>query len=252
MRCPRAAIFDLDDTLAESFKSPSPQVLGKLRRLLDKIPVAIMTGSGMRRMESQFLPAIKVFPNAERFYLFPNSSAQCYVLEASEWRQSYNFDLTPEEREKIKKTIADTVENNAMLRDIPHDGERMFDREAQVAYTPVGVEAPLEKKQTWDPDGSKRAFLFDSLTNALPEFEVLLGGMTTIDITRKGINKSYGVKWLAEHLRIPASAMLYVGDAFHEGGNDLVVMSTGVATRPVAGPAEAELVIDELLGACEA
>jgi phosphomannomutase len=250
MQCPRAAIFDLDDTLAESFKRPSDEVLEKLTQLLEHITVAIMTGSGFRRMEAQFLDVIAAAPRSDRFYLFPNSSAQCFTYNSTGWTQQYNFALTPDERTRIKAAILEVVGGNELLRETPHWGERMFDREAQVAYTPVGVEATLEVKRSWDPDGMKRNLLRDLLKHALPDFEILLGGTTTVDITRKGINKAHGVRWLAERLNIPAGEMLYVGDAFHEGGNDLVVVPTGIQTRAVSGPAETPQVLDELLKAC--
>lgn len=250
MNCPRTVIFDLDDTLAESFQSPSDDILAKLRALLAYMPVAIMTGAGFKRMESQFLSKIADAEHSDSFYLFPNSSAQCYVHEGSEWKLTYNFALTPEERTKIKEIILKTVHDSGVLKGIPHWGERLFDREAQVAYTAVGVEATRETKQTWDPDGTRRKLLWETLKTAMPEFEILLGGTTTIDITRKGINKAYGVTWLSERLNIPAADMLYVGDAFYEDGNDAVVIPTGIQTRPIEGPEETARVIDEILSSC--
>jgi phosphomannomutase len=250
MNCPRVAIFDLDDTLAESFKSPSDSVLKKLEQLLEHVPVAIMTGAGFKRMESQFLPQLAAAPHAERFYLFPNSAAQCYVHEAGVWQLAYNLAFTSEERAHIKETIQKIVDENEVFKGIPHFGERMFDREAQVAYTPVGIEATLEVKQTWDPGGVKRKALWQTLKQAMPEFEILLGGTTTIDITRQGINKAYGVRWLSEHLSIPTSEMFYVGDAFYDDGNDAVVVPTGIITRAVSDPSETEIIIDDLLKSC--
>lgn len=250
MNCPRTAIFDLDDTLAESFKRPSDAMLQRLERLLEYIPVAIMTGAGFKRMESQFLPEIAAAPRSDRFYLFPNSAAQCYVHENGDWQLAYNLAFTSEERVHIKETIQKIVDGNEIFKGIPHWGERLFDREAQVAYTPVGIEASLETKQTWDTGGTKRKALWETLKQAMPEFEILLGGTTTIDITRKGINKAYGVRWLSEHLTIPTNEMFYAGDAFYDDGNDAVVVPTGIVTRAVSSPAETETVIDELLKLC--
>lgn len=250
--CPKAIIFDLDDTLAESFQPPSEDRLESLLKLLSHMPLAIMTGAGFKRMDSQFLPKIASSVSAkERFYLFPNSAAQCLRPTDDGWHMVYNFALTEEERGRIKKTIHETMETHALLKDIPFYGERLFDREAEVAYTPVGIAAPLEYKNSWDPGGAKRRDLFDTLRQTLPDFEVLLGGKTTIDITRKGVNKAYGVGWLSKHLNIPAEEMLYVGDAFHEGGNDRVVIPTGINTRPVAGPQETSGVIAEVLSLCQ-
>jgi hypothetical protein len=94
--------------------------------------------------------------------------------------------------------------------------------------------------------------LKELLDPQLPECEVLLGGATTIDITKRGVDKSYGVTWLSKHLNIPTLEMLYVGDALYEGGNDHVVIKTGIQTRAVSGPPETVQVLDELLAACAA
>lgn len=250
MRCPKAVIFDLDDTLAESFKRPSDEVLSKMLKLLGLMPVAIMTGSSMKRMEEQFLSDLVASAHIDRMYLFPNSSAQCFTYLNGAWALRYDLGLTEEERDHIKATIYESLETIPELRDIPFWGERMFDRGAQIAYTPVGIEAPLEKKRAWDPDGVKRTKLVDALKTKLPDLEILMGGTTTVDITRKGVNKAQGVKWLAEELRIPTADMLYVGDAFYEGGNDRVVIPTGIVTRAVSGPEETPAVLEEILTTC--
>ncbi len=250
MHRPAVAIFDLDDTLAESFHAPSPAILAGLGRLLEHMPVAIITGASFARMESQFLTTLAAHPQSDRLYIFPTSSAQSYVHEHGAWKQVYNLALTEEERAHIKTEILKAVRDTEVLKGIPHYGEQMIDRESQVAYTQVGIDAPVEVKSGWDMDGSKRRTLWSTLKQSLPEFEILMGGATTIDITRKEVNKSHGVKWLSQHLGIPASEMLYVGDALYPGGNDSAVIPTGIQTRAVSGPAETQTVIDELLRVC--
>ena len=250
MPCPPAVIFDLDDTLAESFHAPPKETLEGLKKLLEKIPVAIMTGAGLPRMEQQFLPTLVESSHSDRLYIFPNSAAQLYVWNTGTWREVYGHSLTGEERERIKATILETVTELPAFKDILHFGQQMFDREAQIAYTHLGVDASADVKRTWDPDGSKRGALWQSLKRKLPEFEVLIGGTTTIDITRKDVNKSYGVTWLAKELGLEPKDMLYVGDALYAGGNDAVVISTGIQTRAVSGPAETKEVIDELISIC--
>ncbi|MBI5457968.1 HAD-IIB family hydrolase [Candidatus Kaiserbacteria bacterium] len=252
MQCPRAALFDLDDTLAESFRTPSPEVLDGLKKTLDLMPVAIMTGTGFQKIEERFLPVLAAHPRSDRLYIFPASSGQAYVQKNGVWEQVYDLALTEEERAHIKAVMTETVSALKELQDIPHYGEQIVDRGAQVAYTHVGVDAPTDVKASWDRDGSKRASLWSTLKNKLPEFEVLMGGVTTIDITRKGVNKSHGVKWLSEHLGIPIGEMLYVGDALYPGGNDAVVIPTGIETRSVSGPPETLQVIEEILAACSA
>ena len=54
----------------------------------------------------------------------------------------------------------------------------------------------------------------------IPKFSIQLGGATSIDVTRPGINKAYGVKKLHETLGIAIADMIFVGDALFPGGND--------------------------------
>jgi len=250
MQCPAAVIFDLDDTLAESFRTPSPEILEGLQKLLERMPVAIMTGTGFQRMEDRFLPVLAAHPRSDCLYIFPTSSAQAYVHESGAWKQLYDLALTESERARIKAVVIETVNGTEGLKGVSHYGEQLVDRGAQIAYTHVGIDAPTEVKASWDKDGSKRTLLWKALKEKLPGFEILMGGVTTIDITRKEVNKSYGVKWLSERLAIPPQEMLYVGDALYPGGNDEVVIATGIQIRSVSGPAETEKIIDELIAAC--
>ncbi len=70
---------------------------------------------------------------------------------------------------------------------------------------------------------------------------------TSIDITQKGVNKAYGIRQLVQLTGISVSEMLYVGDALQEGGNDSVVIDTGVHAHEVFGPDETAALIKEVL-----
>ena len=157
--------------------------------------------------------------------------------------------LTPDERDRIKAVLHEYLETSTIMGDAPHYGDRVIDREAQIAFTIVGVDAPQDVKKNWDVDGSKRRALVEMLKSKIGEFEILTGGLSTIDITHKDTNKAYGVRWLAEKLRIPPDEMFYVGDALYAGGNDQVVIATGIQTKQVSGPSETAVIIDELLAA---
>ena len=251
MDCPRAAIFDLDDTLAESFRPPKPSMVSKLGALLERIPVSIMSAAGFPRIEADFLHKLTDSPRIDSFYVFPNSSAQCFVHERGEWHSAYDLLLSEEQRRTIRAALEESV-GEIRLELNPKYEPVIIDRDVQIAYAALGLGATEEDKRAWDPDKSKRKKLKAALERRLPDYEILIGGKTTMDITHKGINKAYGVEWLSKKLDIPASEMLYVGDAFYEGGNDTVVVPTGIQTRSVSSPSETEGVIDELLKVCGA
>ena len=248
--CPRVAIFDVDDTLTESFKPPRPDILEKLRRLLERIPVAIMTATGFERIEREFLPALAASSHISRLYIFPNSSAECYILKDGAWERAYTNELSGDERVRIKQAVKESVAETGILKDVEPRGEQLIDRGAQIAFAAIGVEAPDEEKKSWDVDKTKRKELQRVLRQKLPGFEILIGGRTTIDITGKGINKSPGVRWFAKHLGIKPRAMLYVGDALYKGGNDAVVIPTGIKTTSTTSPEEPARIMDELLTVC--
>lgn len=243
-------MFDLDDTLAESFKPPAPGIIDELRRILEIFPVAIITAAGFPRIEHQFLEKLIDSPFIERLYIFPNSSAECFTFTDGEWRRQYNLNLTHDERDKISSAIMECLEETKMLGLDPIHEPKIVDREAQVAFAALGLGATAQEKETWDPDQKKRRAFKEALEKRIPEFEILIGGYTTIDITRKGVDKAHGVRWFSEHAEVPLSEILYVGDAFYPGGNDFVVVPTGVQTRPTSGPSETRIIMHELVATC--
>jgi hydroxymethylpyrimidine pyrophosphatase-like HAD family hydrolase len=85
------------------------------------------------------------------------------------------------------------------------------------------------------------------LDKALPEFSVNLGGATSIDITKPGIDKAYGIQKLRKTLKIKISEMIFIGDALFEGGNDHPAVTTGVDSIQVRDPDETKRVIEGII-----
>lgn len=243
-------MFDLDDTLAESFKPPSISMVEKLSTLLEHVPVAISTAAGFTRIEKDFLSRMQKSAHIDRMYILANSSAECFTWTGGAWNLEYDFALTDEEKETIQQAIIEGVVETGIQEGQTKYEPMVIDRGAQIAYAAIGLEATAEDKAAWDPDQAKRRKLKSAIDAKLANFEVLIGGKTTIDITRKGIHKAYGVGWLSERLKIAPSEMLYIGDALYEGGNDEVVIPTGIQTIQTSGPAETETIVEELCRIC--
>lgn len=246
----KALIFDLDGTLAES-KSPMTKEMGTvLARLLQKMPVAVMSGGSYAQFQKQMLEALPPSANLANLYLFPTSAAQCFAWEDGEWRLRYSNPFTPEEKTKILAALADSLRETGL--DVPPPqiwGEQTEDRGSQITWSALGQQAPVAEKTAWDPDRKKRAPLQAALLRRLPDFSVRVNATNSIDITRRGINKAYGVRQLSDMLGVPISEMLYVGDALFPGGNDEIVKETGVPTEQINGPAETAQVIEKTLAA---
>lgn len=89
----------------------------------------------------------------------------------------------------------------------------------------------------------------ERLAGLIPEFSVRLGGTTSIDVTKPGIDKAYGIRKLRDTLSIGIAEMIFVGDALFPGGNDYPAKEAGVDSIRVRDPQEAKSVI-ETMTAC--
>ena len=81
----------------------------------------------------------------------------------------------------------------------------------------------------------------------LPDFNIAIGGLTSLDITRAGIDKAYGIQKLSEHTDIAVTDMLYVGDALYENGNDYAVYKTDIDCVAVRDINETKQLFSSLL-----
>jgi HAD superfamily hydrolase (TIGR01484 family) len=245
---PNAVIFDLDGTLAES-KSPMTREMGALlASLLSTTEVAVMSGGAWKQFETQLFPALPQNADLERLHIFPTSAARYYRFIDGSWKMVYDNSFSQLERQKVMHELHRALAETGL--DAPPErvwGERIEDRGAEITFSGLGQEAPIEEKRKWDPDKSKRLPLEKRLIALLPGFSIRVNATTSVDITRAGIDKAYGVREFGKRNNIALSDMLYVGDALFSGGNDEVVKQTGVRTQQVAGPAQTAAVITELV-----
>lgn len=247
IKLPKAVLFDLDDTLVESWQPPTASMIEKLSRLLEQVPVAILSAASFDRIEKTFLPALESHPHAKRLYVFSYAAAEAHMLEDGKWKAQYSIKHTPEERARIVEAIHACVKETGIIEKDAKYKPEILEREPKIVFTALGTSATQSEKKAWDTDLSKRTKLKKALEKRIPEFEIAIGGTTTIDITPKGINKAYGARWLATQLNIEPREMLFVGDALYPGGNDYVVMEAGVDTKQVENPEQTEMLIDNLL-----
>lgn len=239
--------FDLDDTLAVS-KQPIEDVTAEaLSQLLSVTKVGIATGGAIPQIKKQVIDRLPVNSKLENLYCFCQNAASCYSYKGDTLTQLYSFDLSEVEAVQITSALEKVIEETGVVKNEESYGPRIENRGAQVSFSALGQQAPPEKKKNWDPDQKKRLMLRELLAPKLLAFDIGIGGGTTLDITRKGINKTYAMKWTTENLNISISDMLYVGDALFPGGNDYVVVSTGIQTVQTSGPSETVAIIKTII-----
>jgi phosphomannomutase len=230
--------FDLDDTLAPSKSPLDPEMAHLLGELLGVVEVCVISGGQFGQFESQLIEGLppEATPLFGRLHLMPTCGTQYYRFDAGEraWRQQYAENLTAEQTAAALDVLEKCAKQLGLWEQHTW-GPILEDRGSQVTFSALGQDAPVDAKKAWDPTGAKKESLRAAAAPLLPGLEVRSGGSTSIDITREGIDKAYGIRKLADLTGIPISRMLFVGDRLDEGGNDYPVKATGVRTRAVAG-----------------
>ncbi len=245
-------VADLDGTLTPSKSMIEPSMVELLTKLLGYKDFAVIGGGRYSQFQNQFVEGLPSSSAAfSRLYLFPTCATTFYRFVDGAWRQIYAENLSPGERAKIKKAFEKALNDFGYKKPEYTFGEIIEDRGTQITFSALGQQAPIEFKSVWDPGAKKRQAIKGYLEKLIPEFEVTIGGMTSIDVTRKGIDKAHGIMKIKEYLGYGIGEMLFIGDALFEGGNDYPVKRTGVECIAVNGPDDTEKIIAEIIRSCE-
>ncbi|MDR1861946.1 MAG: HAD-IIB family hydrolase [Candidatus Ancillula sp.] len=232
-------IFDLDGTLAASKSAITAPHALLLKKALDEFEVCILTGGTLSQINTFVVANLNL--NDEKrlhLHLMPNFGTRYVKFNATEqkWVEVYSGDFLPEEVATISECLETTAKQQHLWLTNPV-GEHIQDRGGQVTFSALGQLASPADKAIW------RAEHLEELENMramvqkqLPQFEARLGGLTSIDVTRIGMDKAFGVRQILKHLNLPTSAATFFGDRLDPGGNDFPVMKTGVECVKVKDP----------------
>jgi HAD superfamily hydrolase (TIGR01484 family) len=201
----------------------------------------VISGGWMPQFEKQFLANFKCpEENLKRLYLMPTSGAIMYSRSDEEtWEKRYEHLIPEEDVAKISDAFDDVLTRVSF--DMPEKGEwgeQFENRITQISYSALGQQAPIEEKEKWDNDDTKKAEIVELLAPMLPNYAVKSGGTTTIDITLKGVDKGFGMEQFLQETGYTKENTLFTGDRLYEGGNDYAVIRTGVDTCEVENPAD--------------
>jgi HAD superfamily hydrolase (TIGR01484 family) len=238
-------VFDLDGTLAASKSSLDSEMASLLHDLLGVAKVAIISGGAWLQFEKQVLSNLPKDDLLAKLSILPTCGTQFFQFTGA-WKKLYAEDFTADEKAKIVNSLNKAVETAGFAVEKTW-GETIEDRGSQITYSSLGQQAPLEEKVKWDADFVKRKKIKAVLDTLIPEFSVRLGGATSIDVTKPGIDKAYGIRKLRDILGISTEEMIYVGDALFPGGNDYPAEQAGVISIPVKCPAETKRVIEAII-----
>ena len=245
---PRLVAFDLDDTLAPSKSPIEPRMAELLVRLLDVVEVCVISGGQFAQFKMQVIDNLRAVSDQalSRLHLMPTCGTQYYRHVDGAWTQIYAENLSDDEKSRALAALEGSARKLGYW-EIETWGPILEDRGSQITFSALGQAAPVAAKVAWDPTGEKKNALREAVQALLPDLEVRSGGSTSVDITRKGIDKAYGMTKLAELTGVPLDDMLFIGDRLDENGNDYPVKALGVKCFAVEGWEDTAAYLEKLI-----
>lgn len=243
--------FDLDDTLAITKSAISDRMAELLAQLLETHDVCVISGGNFEQFEKQVIDNIKAPHHLlTKLHMMPTCGTRYYRFDDIDlhWRKIYAENIPEKDKERITDVLRRAAKQAGYWEEKP-DGEIVEDRESQITFSACGQQASPERKYAWDPDMKKRNAIRDIMITELTDYEIRIGGSTSIDITRPGIDKAYGMEKLMATLEIGKDEILFIGDKLEEGGNDYPVKAMGIDTIAVERWEDTALVVETIIKA---
>jgi len=209
--------FDMDQTVAPARQPILPAMYELLSRLTQDIIIVSGQEVDKIKWQSNDLPATRLGQNGNHAV---DSAGQ----------ELWNIPLDDTQRAEILAHIAKLA---VLLEHEPNpDWHPIEDRGAQITFSPIGNTAPVEIKQTYDPDRKKRESLMQQVPFVSIDLVVKIGGSTSLDYIHKDRHKGTNVQKLIDLRGWKNEDCIYFGDGLFPGGNDEAVIGV-IETVPV-------------------
>lgn len=244
----RLVVFDLNGTLCEANEPLDEEMADLFSRLLCLVKVAVLSGRDDEDTRRQLLAPLETAGSADALdHLTVLAASGSKLVHAGPgWNRTDVETLTPAEKDEILRVLRESLaETN--FETVEVRGEQIIDCGSQITFCALGTGASPVERASWDPDHTKRLRLKSAFDALCPDYSVRLSGMTSLDITRVGADKSFGIRQLRENLHINFDEMLFVGASLFPAGNDHPVHELGVLTIQVNHPDETKRVIETML-----
>lgn len=240
--------LDLDGTLAESKSSISHQMAELLSSLSHYCTLVVISGGMLQQLTKQVTDELPKDTNFTNCYLMPTSGASLFYYQNGSWVQEYQRELSKNQIDTIEAAIKQALKQVSFIIDLTQcKGSQIENRGSQVTFSALGQKQDYQVKKAWDPEKRKRMELQAVLEPLLVDFDVKIGGSTSIDITLKGINKAYGINQFFNITGKSIERGLFIGDEITPEGNDYVATETDIKIRMTSGPQETLEILTAIL-----
>jgi len=201
-------IFDVDGTLTPSRRRMTEDFEQFFSEWAQKNIFYLVSGSNLEKIKEQAPDYILNFAAG----IFPCGGNQLYI----NGNQVYNREFKPPQdlldflEEKLQNTEYTTKAGN-----------HIEDRGSMLNFSIVGRNCSLEQRMEYfeyDNSTGERASIANEINSKWEDFEAVIGGQISIDITPKGMNKSQVLSEIKKYFS--DEEYIFIGDRTMKGGND--------------------------------
>lgn len=209
-------IADVDETICESCQKISEEMTDKIKEMISRgYQFAFISGTKSEHLMEMISSRLD-----GEHYILGTTGTKCVKINKTS-EIIYNFTLNPEEKKEIINAFEKLI-SYFNIQSLTTKEDQLQDRDSQITLSAIGRQASSESKAKYDPNGEKRKTWIKYLRQFLnkDKYEIKIGGTTSLDVTKKGLDKGWGIKKFARHYNLPLNKILFIGDKIYSGGND--------------------------------
>jgi len=196
-------MFDIDGTLTPSRLPINSDFLLFFKKWIKNKNVYLVTGSDKQKTIEQI--GFEIWQSVNRVY----QSCGNQVWEKGQLIKESHFYLNKEITIMLNKFLTESNWQDKF-------GNHFEQRVGLVNFSIIGRNCPQHKREEyyqWDQLNKERIQICNSIMRKFPDIEASVGGEISIDIYKKGQNKS-------QVLNDISGEIYFFGDKMDEGGND--------------------------------
>ena len=259
--------FDIDQTLNIAKTPITDKTAGILAECLNYFEICPISGQKfdqfLIQIVNRLIEVAEVTPaQLMHLHLFVAQGTQYYrysplannndgaSYDEKNWEEVYSFPLTKNEVQIISQAIETAAKELGFWEsDKLQAGDQIVEnRLSQVTFSALGQKAGTKEKYAWDPDCKKRQKIAKRAKELAPDFTFEIGGTTSINAVKPGMNKAFGMTHMMDELKVSRDEILYFGDMTQPGGNDYPVVEMGIETITVRNHEDTEFALKGILG----
>lgn len=216
----RVIIADVDETICESCSEISPEMSNKISELISSgYHLVFISGTHIKELKRMITSGLK-----KEHHLLGNNGTNYVKFKDGAFEIVYDNPFSRSERQEIFAAFEKLIEKEN-LTSMTTKEDQLQDRGSQITLSVLGRGAPRELKAKYDPEGKIRSSHIDFLKEFLSadKYDLKIGGTTSIDVTRKGLDKAWGMNEFLKHYGYSHDDVLFIGDKIYPYGNDYEV-----------------------------